>query len=97
MWAFPAGTVSRPGIFLQNYGTTPGSTVWAYSPCHPNDDAPAHQNEAWSFNANGTITEIMSGLCLDTLSSMVLNGISVTINTCSGAATQQVTRDVAPH
>jgi hypothetical protein len=33
--------------------------------CHPGDTNPAHQNQAWSVNANGTITEIMSGKCMD--------------------------------
>ena len=46
----------------QNYATTPGSTVWAFTPCHPTDPDPAHNNEAWNLAANGSIVEIMSGL-----------------------------------
>lgn len=74
---------------MQNYDTTPGSVVWAYSPCHPSGGNPA-KNEAWSLNANGTITELESGLCLDLLDGIVMNGNNIVINTCNGAATQQV-------
>ena len=75
---------------MQNYATTPESPVWAFAPCHPDDHDPAHHNEAWSINANGTITEIMSGLCLDTLYGITLSEAPIVINTCSGAPTQQV-------
>ncbi len=73
----------------------PWSTVWASSPCHPSDPNPAHNNEAWSVNPNGTITEEMSGLCLDAPTTAVFG--SVFINTCSGAATQQWAWDNTSH
>ena len=79
---------------MQNYGTTDGSIVWAYSPCHPNDHDPAHQNEAWRINANGTITEIMTGKCLDTLHSTAFSQSPIVINDCNGAPTQQVRNTV---
>ena len=71
----------------QNYQTLDDSIVWSYTPCHPSDPDPSHNNEAWSFNPNGTITEIMSGKCLDAPGAF--SGASLVINTCSGSPTQQ--------
>lgn len=74
----------------QNYGVTPGSAVWAYSPCHPDDKNPAQQNEAWTMEADGSIKEISTGLCLDTYASASFSQTPIIINTCSGVPTQQV-------
>jgi hypothetical protein len=74
----------------QNYGTSTGSIVWAYSPCHPQDHDPSHYNEAWTMNPNGTITEIMTGMCLDTVHSTAFSQSPIVINPCTGVQTQKV-------
>lgn len=64
---------------ISNYGTTDNSNVWTFA-CHPEDKKPAHQNQAWTVNSNGTITSNLSGLCLTT--SATSPGGNVQINTC---------------
>lgn len=79
----------------QAYGTTDGSVVWAYSPCHPEDKDPTHQNESWDVDATkNRIVEISSGKCLDTLA---YSQAPVIINTCSGSVTQTVRPPLPPH
>jgi hypothetical protein len=81
------------GVGVQGYGTADGSQVWAYYPCHPSDPDPAHRNEAWNVNGDGTITEIMTGKCLDTEVSGTIDPSdlnAVVIRTCNGKTTQQV-------
>ncbi len=75
----------------QGYSTTDGSPVWAFFPCHPDDPDPGHRNEAWAVNPNGTITEIMTGKCLDTERSGFIAATNpIVIRACNGKATQQV-------
>lgn len=70
--------------------------MWAYTPCHPEDKKPADQNEAWSVNANNTITELASGLCLDTKTSTAFNGSAIILNECLNIPTQQVGQNESP-
>jgi hypothetical protein len=48
-------------------------------------------NQAWSFNSNGTITEVQSGLCLDVTGASTANGALVELWTCNGGSNQQWT------
>jgi hypothetical protein len=53
------------------------------------DTDPAHQNEAWSYNANHTITETMSGKCLDRSNYGTSPGTVAWLFHCTGAPNQQ--------
>lgn len=51
-------------------------------------------NQQWSFNADGTVRGVRSGLCLDVVNGIVDtgNGTAVGLWTCTGAANQRWTR-----
>ena len=87
----------RPAFVLldtvQGYATNTGALVWAYSPCHPNDPNPDHQNEAWTINANGTVVEASTGKCLDVKGDF--DGAPLLINDCSSRPSQLVGRVTA--
>ena len=75
-------------VDIDDYGTTDGSAVWLYSPCHPEDTRPEHQNEAWTVHSDGRITSDMSGKCLT--AAVAAAGSAVEIDTCqSGNERQQ--------
>jgi non-reducing end alpha-L-arabinofuranosidase len=65
-------------------GTTAGTKVDIY-PCNQGT------NQAWSVNANGTITEVQSGLCLDVTGASTGNGAAVELWTCNGGSNQKWT------
>jgi hypothetical protein len=65
-------------------GLTAGTKVDIY-PCNQ------QTNQEWSFNANGTITEVQSGLCLDVTGASTANGAEVELWTCNGGSNQQWT------
>jgi hypothetical protein len=44
-------------------------------------------NQNWNIGTNGTITNVQSGLCLNTTSTN--NGAAVTVATCNGSAAQR--------
>ncbi|EGD77165.1 beta-glucosidase [Salpingoeca rosetta] len=73
---------------VQGYSTADQATVYTFSPCHPDDPDPSHQNEAWSINANGTITELMSGKCLDRSQYGTSPGTQVWLYHCTGVYNQ---------
>jgi hypothetical protein len=76
-------------LCVQGFATDEGSQVWMIT-CHPDDDDPMHRNEAWSINANGTVTEIITGMCLDSIiSGNAGDGNAVVIRTCNNATSQQ--------
>lgn len=72
-------------MLLQGSAFTPGSIVSTFPICKE-----GHPQEQWVFNPNGTLTQVVSGLCLDTTQSVVMDALPLVINTCSGAPTQQV-------
>lgn len=61
-------------------GTTPGTfaIIW---PC-------SSASNQWRFNANGTVTDIRSGLCLDVTQNSTGNGSPVQLWTCNGGTNQ---------
>ncbi|MEU7850779.1 ricin-type beta-trefoil lectin domain protein [Micromonospora parva] len=46
-------------------------------------------NQQWAINANGTISGVQSGLCLDVNNNGTANGTTVILWTCTGAANQR--------
>ncbi|WP_277212378.1 RICIN domain-containing protein [Isoptericola croceus] len=56
-------------------------------------DCSGHANQQWNVNADGTITGVHSGLCLDAAGWGTSNGTTVQLWTCGGGqANQQWTR-----
>jgi alpha-galactosidase len=49
-------------------------------------------NQQWNLNANGTISNVQSGLCVDVNGAATANGTTVILWTCSAAANQRWTR-----
>jgi len=49
-------------------------------------------NQQWVFNANGTVSGVQSGLCLDVNGNATANGTVVILWTCTGAANQRWSR-----
>ena len=45
--------------------------------------------QQWQFNANGTVTGVQSGLCLDVNGQGTANGTKVQLWTCNGGSNQQ--------
>lgn len=72
-------------MWLQGDKFVPGSVVSTFPTCKE-----GARQQQWVFNPNGTVTQVISGLCLDTTESAVLDALPLIINTCSGAPTQQV-------
>lgn len=66
-------------------GTTNGTklTIWT---CN------GQTNQKWDLNANGTITNRVSGLCLDAASNGTANGTKLQLWTCYGGLNQKWTR-----
>jgi hypothetical protein len=46
-------------------------------------------NQQWRVNANGTVTNVQSGLCLDVAAAGTANGTKVQLWTCTGGTNQQ--------
>ncbi len=67
-----------------NNQTTPGTKVEIWS-CN------GGANQQWQLNANGTITSVQSGLCLDVAGASTANGALVELWTCNGQSNQQWT------
>jgi alpha-galactosidase len=55
-------------------------------------DCNSGTNQQWNFNANGTISNRQSGLCLDVNNNATANGTTVILWTCTGAANQRWTQ-----
>ncbi|MEV2239846.1 ricin-type beta-trefoil lectin domain protein [Micromonospora sp. NPDC049891] len=66
-------------------GTTNGTTVIIWD-CH------GGLNQQWNVNANGTITNVQSGLCLDANGAATANGTKIILWSCNGGANQQWSR-----
>ena len=63
-------------------GTANGTTVIIWD-CH------GGLNQQWNVNANGTITNVQSGLCVDANGAATTNGTKIILWSCSGGANQQ--------
>jgi hypothetical protein len=50
-------------------------------------------NQQWKLNADGTITGVQSGLCLDATGAGTANGTLLELWTCNGGSNQQWTRN----
>ncbi|MGW5741803.1 RICIN domain-containing protein [Amycolatopsis sp. NPDC003861] len=66
-------------------GTANGTAVVVW-------DCNGQRNQQWTLNANGTITNAVSGLCLDASGAATANGTKIILWSCSGGANQQWTR-----
>ncbi|MEQ4304232.1 ricin-type beta-trefoil lectin domain protein [Plantactinospora sp. B6F1] len=65
-----------------NAGTTNGTTVIIWD-CH------GGLNQQWNLNANGTVTNVQSGLCLDANGAATANGTKIILWSCNGGMNQQ--------
>ena len=52
-------------------------------------DCNGQANQQWNVNANGTITGVQSGLCLDAYGAGTANGTKIILWSCSGGSNQQ--------
>jgi hypothetical protein len=68
-----------------NSGTTNGTAVVIW-------DCNGQRNQQWALNADGTITNAVSGLCLDASGAATANGTKIILWACGGGANQQWTR-----
>ncbi|MEV6829931.1 RICIN domain-containing protein [Amycolatopsis sp. NPDC051102] len=68
-----------------NSGTANGTAVVVW-------DCNGRRNPQWALNANGTITDAVSGLCLDASGAATANGTKIILWTCGGGTNQQWTR-----
>ncbi|MDY7089364.1 MAG: ricin-type beta-trefoil lectin domain protein [Actinomycetota bacterium] len=66
-------------------GTTAGTRVQIYT-CN------GGANQQWRINADGTITGVQSGLCLDVTGQGTANGTAVALWSCNGGSNQRWTR-----
>jgi alpha-galactosidase len=86
LWTYtPSKQLMALGKCLDAHGqgTTPGTIVDLW-------DCNGGANEQWTFNANGTITGVQSGLCLDVKGAAVAtNGTQVELYTCVANAPNQ--------
>jgi len=63
-------------------GTANGTTVIIWD-CH------GGLNQQWNVNANGTITNVQSGLCVDANGAATTNGTKIILWSCNGGGNQQ--------
>ncbi|NBH05201.1 RICIN domain-containing protein [Amycolatopsis sp. SID8362] len=68
-----------------NNGTANGTAVVIW-------DCNGQRNQQWTLNANGTVTNALSGLCLDASGAATANGTKIILWACGGGANQQWTR-----
>ena len=66
-------------------GTTNGTAVIIWD-CH------GGLNQQWNVNANGTITNLQSGLCVDANGAATGNGTKIILWSCNGGTNQQWSR-----
>ncbi|GAA4463239.1 hypothetical protein GCM10023170_069140 [Phytohabitans houttuyneae] len=85
-WSYTAGKqlTVYGNKCLDAYGAgTANGTVVAIWDCH------GGLNQQWNFNANGTVTNVQSGLCLDANGAATANGTKIILWSCNGGANQQ--------
>jgi len=73
---------SRRCLDASGAGTANGTAVIIWT-CH------GGSNQKWNRNANGTITNVQSGLCLEVTGSSTANGALVQLWACSSGTNQQ--------
>ncbi|WP_308011870.1 RICIN domain-containing protein [Actinacidiphila acidipaludis] len=66
-------------------GSSPGTKVDIW-------DCNGGANQKWSLNADGTVTNALSGLCLDVTGASTANGAMVELWTCNGGSNQKWSR-----
>ena len=69
---------------LTGSGTTAGTKVDIWS-------CDGQSNQKWSLNADGTITGVQSGLCLDATGAGTANVTLLELWTCNGGSNQKRT------
>jgi lysophospholipase L1-like esterase len=85
-WTVDGQTIRSLGKCLDSpTGATAGAKVQIW-------DCNGAANQRWSINANGTISNAQSGLCLDVNGHATANGSVVILWTCTAAANQRWTR-----
>jgi len=85
-WTFSGQTVQALGKFLDSpTSATAGAKAQLWD-CH------GGTNQQWNLNANGTISNVQSGLCLDVNGNATANGSAVILWTCTNATNQLWTR-----
>ena len=52
-------------------------------------DCNGQTSQQWNLNANGTISGVQAGLCLDANGALTANGTKIIIWACNGGANQQ--------
>ena len=73
--------VRRPSVVRTSNGTAGRSS----------GTATAGTNQQWNVNANGTVTGVQSGLCLDANGAATANGTKLILWSCNGGTNQQWT------
>jgi endo-1,4-beta-xylanase len=73
---------SRRCLDASGAGTSNGTAVIIWT-CHGGG------NQKWNVNANGTITNVQSGLCLEVVGSSTANGALAQLWSCSSGTNQQ--------
>ncbi|HEX6355347.1 endo-1,4-beta-xylanase [Actinophytocola sp.] len=73
---------SRRCLDASGAGTSNGTTVIIWT-CHGGG------NQKWNVNANGTITNVQSGLCLEVTGSSTANGALAQLWSCGNGTNQQ--------
>ncbi|GAA1636231.1 ricin-type beta-trefoil lectin domain protein [Catellatospora bangladeshensis] len=63
-------------------GTANGTAVVIWD-CH------GGTNQQWNLNANGTVSNVQSGLCADATGAATANGTKIVLWSCNGGANQQ--------
>ena len=85
-WTYTAGkqltVYGNKCLDASGAGTTNGTAVIIWD-CH------GGLNQQWNVNANGTITNVQSGLCLDANGAATANGTKIILWSCNGGTNQQ--------
>ena len=85
-WTYTAGRQLRStarSAWTPTAGAPTNGTQVAIWDCH------GGANQQWNVNADGTITNVLSGLCLDAYGCGTANGTKLVLWSCTGQANQQ--------
>jgi len=85
-WTYTAGkqltVYGNKCLDASGAGTTNGTAVVIWD-CH------GGLNQQWNINANGTISNVQSGLCVDASGAATANGTRIVLWSCNGGANQR--------
>ena len=85
-WTYTAGkqltAFGNKCLDASGAGTTNGTAVIIWD-CH------GGLNQQWNVNANGTVTNVQSGLCVDANGAATANGTKIILWACGGGANQR--------